>query len=103
MNTNYICKFVRKNRKVKTSKFIGTLVALASESSSPCVFLGWSKCKLSAGDVFDKERGLRIALGRAQDGGGGPIPRSLLGEYTEMSERAVKYFKDKKVYASLDL
>ncbi len=96
---NYIYKFVKNNKKQP----VGVVVAKASDTSAPAVFVGWSRCKVTGGDTFNKERGLKIALGRAEHGGGeDKVPHSMTDEITAMGQRATKYFKDKKVYAVIN-
>lgn len=55
MNTNTtICQYV-KNKK---GNLIGCVAGVNGK-------VGWSKCNVKAGDVFNKERALQIAVGRA--------------------------------------
>jgi len=78
----------RKNRKV------GVVVALDADR------VGWSMCHTTAGDKFDREKGLKIAIGRAEHRPvsiinvlSWDIPSSIRMELLSMLERAGRYFQ----------
>jgi hypothetical protein len=87
-----LVKYVRTNIEetttgaLKTSgPKVGVVVAVDSEK------VGWAKC--CRRDKFDKEFGLRIAIGRAKKGTNKEVPYALTGIYNEMIERSKLYFK----------
>lgn len=60
--------------------------------------IGWSKVNVNAGDVFDKEEGLAIALNRAQESKPyeqkiADVPESFLEYYKYFQGRCQRYFK----------
>lgn len=69
----------------------GVVVALGRDK------VGWSVC--NPRDQFDKQLGRKIAVGRALEGSGTPIPRVgrkrdyVRETLNEMHERAQRYFK----------
>jgi hypothetical protein len=78
----------RKNRKV------GVVVAIDADR------VGWSMCHTTAGDKFDREKGLTIAIGRAEHRPvsiinvlSKEIPASIRMELLSMLERAGRYFQ----------
>ena len=78
----------RKNRKV------GVVVAIDADR------VGWSMCHTTAGDTFDREKGLAIAIGRAEHRPvsiinvlSGYVPSSIRMELLSMLERAGRYFQ----------
>ena len=102
--TDIIYQFVHKQDcKRKTTKPVGNnppVGVVAAAKHGDKVYIGWSKCHLTL-EPFDRERGLKIAVGRASpkrfiD----PVPRVLLQPMAEMTTRATKYFKDAEVVNS---
>jgi len=71
-----------KNRK---NQKIGVLVAKEKDK------VGWSLCHKK--DIFDKEKALRIAIGRADVGSNKEIPNSVFIDYNEFVDRAKRYYK----------
>lgn len=75
-----------KNRK---GQIVGCVAATGRDK------IGWSLCKISAGDVFSKQTALEIAAGRAERQR--PISeaphsvRKLVRYFAE--DRALRYFK----------
>ena len=86
MNTKFIHQFV-KNRN---GQLVGCVAATGKNS------IGFSLCNTKAGDVFNKEKALTIALGRANVN---PVdlvtstPHSVRRVVESMKERAKRYFK----------
>jgi hypothetical protein len=76
---------------------VGVLAAQPSLADPKEVIIGWSKCNASAGDRFDKKRGVEIAYSRSATGSLQDIPDSMLEEYTNFTVRATRYFSDKNV------
>lgn len=72
-------------------------VILASKRSDNTVGIGWSRCAVNRGDNFNKERGLQIALGRAEHGAVDCPPSSMFKVIEAMEARAAKYFKGSEV------
>lgn len=75
--------------KNENGQRIGIVTAISVDS------IGWSMCHMSK-DKFDKDLGLRIALGRAKNGSNTSIPRNsnLISTLDIMAERAARYFKE---------
>lgn len=93
---NVLVQYVRgrKNQKV------GVVVAIKPDVTKDEVCVGWSLC--NAKDEFDAVRGLEIAIGRAENGGGTSfIPHSVVDEFLGMANRAEKYFKNCVVHRQL--
>lgn len=83
----------RKNRKKK-----GVLVAVVCDDE--IVRIGWSLCKLSAGDTFN-ELGLKIAEERAIKHTT-TSPQSIIKQLEKFIGRSKKYYKDKMVEVNID-
>lgn len=79
----YIHSYVR-NRK---NELVGCVAAIAHNT------VGWSLCNTAAGDIFDKQMALEIAIGRAMNGFNTDIPHTVVKEYEKMIDRSKKYFK----------
>ena len=65
---------------------IGVVVALNRET------LGWSLCHKGL-DKFDRDLGLKIAVGRAEKGSYVSIPACVKPTISKVQERAKRYFK----------
>lgn len=76
---------------------VGVLAAQPSEAVPSEVIIGWSKCNASAGDRFDKKRGVEIAYNRSATRSYLDIPESMTQQYYEFLNRATRYFSDKNV------
>ena len=76
---------------------VGVLAAQPSEANPREVIIGWSKCNASAGDRFDRKRGVAIAYERSATGSMQDIPESMSNQYEQFNERARRYFSDKIV------
>ncbi len=85
------CKYVASREKK------GILVAVLC--SDNVVRIGWSLCKLSAGDRFT-DRGIQIAEERAL-GHTTALPHSITHQFGHFVARAKKYYKDKVVEANI--
>jgi hypothetical protein len=83
--TNILYKFT----KDKKGNPVGVVCAYKINSSN--FSLGWAKVK--KGDKFNKQFGLKIAKDRATMGSITTIPSSLQGDYQEINERAIRYFR----------
>ena len=106
MNKNNIelVQYVRVERGNKRGQARGVVVAIKDDDVG--FRLGWSFTKVGAGDVFNKEKGLDIARGRAtlftlaghisknsKTGKPIQIPTSVSVVLKTMRERADRYFK----------
>jgi hypothetical protein len=77
------------------NKVVGVLAATKVNND---VFCGFSKVNRSAGDVFNKDLGVQIALDRSRKGSLQPVPHSMRHDYVEFICRAKRYFKDAIVH-----
>jgi hypothetical protein len=75
-----IFEYVRNKKRQR----IGVVVALDKTS------IGWSACNIKK-DRFDKELGLKIAMGRAEHSVS-PIPPHILPTFNYMVDRAYRYY-----------
>lgn len=69
----------------------GVVVATLDEQSN--VTLGWSYTNIKAGDRFNKQRGIDIALGRVKTGTDAQVPHNVQKVSDRMYRRALIYFK----------
>jgi len=76
-----LVKYVKNNR----GNLIGVVVATDKHN------IGWSLCNKR--DRFNKDFGRYIAIGRAEMDSTVDIPHSIINEYIEMKNRALRYFK----------
>lgn len=76
---------------------VGVLAAQPSMADANEVIIGWSKCNTSAGDRFDKKRGVEIAYERSAARSTQHIPDSMLDQYNQFVSRSRRYFRDKVV------
>jgi len=60
------------------------------------VRLGWSRANFSAGDTFDPEHGLGIAMDRTLAHEFVPAPHSMISDLHRFQDRCVRYFKGHK-------
>lgn len=89
MKQNYLTQFVR-NRKGNP---IGIIVA-TKMSDENHVRVGWSYTHVKAGDRFNKERGLGIAMDRAHTNTNRKVPHAVLKVATNgFITRSLNYFK----------
>ena len=91
-----LIEYVRKNKRNRKKK--GVLIAIVC--ADDIVRIGWSLCKLSAGDRFNK-LGLEIAKERAIRHMT-TAPTSILNQLEKFIERAKKYYKNKTVEVNID-
>lgn len=75
-----LIEYVRQNGRA-----IGVVVATERNA------IGWSKC--CKRDVFNKERGLLIATGRANMGSKAKPPAAIKPYIEKMKDRAMRYYK----------
>jgi len=81
-----IHEYVRERRQI-VGVIIGTTVGNELR-------IGWSKTNLKAGDVFEKEEGIRIALARANGEEESPeLPPQMKKQMRQFQIRALRYFK----------
>lgn len=96
-----IIQFIYDNPDRQHRQPIGVLAAIRAHNA-PDVAIGWSLCKKSAGDRFDKRKGKEIALNRSALGTGREVPNSIVQDYIAFAKRAEKYFRDAKVVMQVD-
>ncbi len=96
-----IVQFIYDNPDKTNRQPIGVLAAIRAQNA-PDVAIGWSLCKRSAGDRFDKRKGKEIALNRSVLGSGRVVPNSIVQDYIAFAKRAQKYFSDAKVITQVD-
>ena len=84
---NTLIEYVRVARGSRKGQPRGVVVATAAG----CV--GWSYVNLKAGDTFDKERGLQIALARCKGLTNKQVPYDVAPVIRKMVIRSEKYFK----------
>lgn len=75
-----LIEYVRQNGRA-----VGVVVAVEKGAT------GWSKC--CKRDVFNKERGLQIARGRALAGSNTKPPTIIIPYLNKMQDRAMRYYK----------
>ena len=92
------------NGNIIQGRYIATLVAVPSVEDNKTVIIAWSKChrkdreKNRLSKISDKERGYRIAMARAENGGSKlDIPFTLQKEITRFIVRAQMYYSNKSV------
>jgi hypothetical protein len=88
---------LRKYVHDKKGRRKGVVVAIPDTTETGGLYyIGWSMCNLKR-DKFIKEIGVANALRRAmRNHPYGEVPKSLMPFVHEMSDRAVRYFKNKK-------
>lgn len=93
-----------KNGNVQPNRYaIGVLAAKPMPTNPDLVHIGWSKVNSSAGDRFDKKRGVEIALSRSEKGSVAPVPDSILNDYLYFVDRCRRYFKDKQIWPTASI
>ena len=99
MNT-HIVQFVHKNRKNRTGPLRAVVIAQVRPENPNEVGIGWAMSRREDGrqiDQFNKDTGVMIASGRAANLSNAAVPHSLKKEIENITNRAIHYFKDKKV------
>ena len=84
-----ITQFVVKRVGGKRQK-VGTLVGVLVGKD---LRIGVSLANVNAGDRFDKDKGLKIATGRALKWNAVDVPPSIKDEVMEFKQRCKRYFK----------
>ena len=90
---NTIFQYVRNRRREK----VGVVVAVKRNDNT--VGFGFSLCARNKGDEFNRQTALDIALGRAENFPHfkGEIPQSVENDWSEIYDRAVRYFKESEI------
>ena len=94
-----IVKFIkhpRKNNHLNAHR-IGVVIATPLTSDPKKIGVGWSLAAVAKGDKYDEDKGIRIALNRANKGSNKSVPKSIIDDVLHMHHRASKYFKDCEV------
>jgi hypothetical protein len=94
MKDNSLVQFVRD----RDGQPRGLVVATVIDDK---IRLGWSYVNTKAGDNFNKEKAYKIAFGRAEHRWGPNVnmPHRVKKVYDNMTNRAVRYFKNGIVVA----
>lgn len=87
-----LIQYLRKHRKGRNEK-VGVLVA---ESKDGGFVVGWSLTNRK--DSFNKEHGMRIAIGRIDELSATKIPQSIRVSTLEFAKRCTRYFKSNMVW-----
>jgi hypothetical protein len=69
---------------------IGAVIGVRNHKD---VSVGWSLTNRKAGDRFDKDMAIKIALGRAVEGTNKALPHTVAPIFNKMVERAKRYFQ----------
>ena len=77
-----------KYTKTPDHQKIGVIVAMSSNK------VGWSRCQPE--DKFNKQLGLKIAIGRALRGSKKKVPDALLRDMVEMYPKALRFYAQKR-------
>jgi hypothetical protein len=85
-----IMQFVREDRGRLAGQPRGIVIASVVDGK---ISIGWSYTKHTAGDRFDKERGIDIATARLSTGTNSKVPNLVGKVVTKMRDRAKAYFK----------
>jgi len=89
-----IHEYVRERRTGKGKQIVGVIVGFLVGDTAR---IGWSKTNLDAGDVFDKNRGIRIAYGRAVGWQKCPaLPPQMIKQMDAFKKRCERYFQQAK-------
>jgi len=102
---NTIMEYVRDRKNAKVGVLVATKVEGGGKLRGPIVRFGWSRTNTKAGDVFSKDQGLRMAMGRAQKSRNmfdvnsvfENIPQSMDKQFKNFTKRAERYFKDEVI------
>jgi len=86
---NVIFQYVRNRRREKVG------VVVATKRPDNTVGFGYSLCATNRGDTFNPVTALEIAVGRADNFPHfqGEIPQSVESDWSEIYDRACRYFK----------
>lgn len=81
-------------RKVNNqNRTIGVMVA-EYDAIRDAVVMGWSRVNVNAGDKFDRNFGMRLAVQRMQAQEMVPVPESIHSNMIQFSDRCSRYFKN---------
>jgi hypothetical protein len=67
-------------------------ILVAKKTRSGTVKIGYSLTNFKAGDKFDLQAGLNLAINRADKGTTTEVPNSIRNDYLDMVNRACRYF-----------
>ena len=76
-----------------TSRKHGRTGVVVATCEGKLIKIGWSAVNIKAGDRFDKDRAIRIALSRTNAAAPENIPNRVVKLIGEMLPRAQKYFQ----------
>lgn len=90
MINNNLIQFVRDNKGNPKGVVVASLI-------DGNVRIGWSLTNESSGDTFDKDMGMRIAIGRINVGSNAIVPIAVNKIIQSLVGRSKKYFKTDKI------
>lgn len=93
MNTIHEYIYNKKNKDSKNRRIVGVFTTSCIDKDT--VGVGWALCNRN--DIFDKEKGLSIAKGRAFKKSLAPIPTSITANYIKFMNRCRRYYQDKDI------
>ena len=101
--------FIRVKNGLKVKKQLGLGggkkkgVMVAIEGTDGKIYIGWSKCKLVAGDEFSENRGVDIAVNRALNKSDTPLAWSMIKRMNRFLERVKKVYQDKEIVVTFPM
>jgi len=95
---NIIHEYIRERVKGIRRQIVGVMAGTIYEG---VIVVGWSKTNTKAGDVFDRDEGMRIAMDRAKGWIPAPeTPIQLVKPLRTFQMRCLRYFKQAKSMAT---
>ncbi len=86
-------KIIKRYVRNKKNRKIGVVIAIPINKKETKYRIGWSLC--SKKDIFDKEVGESLAVGRAVTGNGSRIPHTVVPVYDLVDKKVTKMLKNK--------
>jgi hypothetical protein len=88
---SYIYEYIRERVPGRGRQIVGVIVGKVVNGQ---IVTGFSKTNLKAGDKFDRDYGITIALNRASGAVDSPeLPPQVVGQMERFKNRCVRYFK----------
>ena len=81
-----------KQRVLGQKRVVGVMVGRLDQEGF--IRLGWTRCNIKAGDVFNPKHGLKVALERSNAEEIVPIPHSFSKPMFDFQDRCHRYYKD---------
>ena len=95
-----IVQYVHSKKKNRSGPLRAVVIAQVRPENPNEVGIGWAMARRKDGkqvDQFSKSMGVLIASGRAANFSKESAPHSLKEDIENVTQRAINYFKDKKV------